>query len=429
MFAANYAATGKAQALIYCHNLRVLFRGFVNSVSIARSSGSRSASFLSRDFVPSGTANGRGRSGKVLALDPLLSVLVLLLIAFGLVMVYSATGVAVGERYGDPLIFVRKQGIAVLIGFVLFAICYFTPLQALRRFAPYALALAIFCALLPIIPGIGIKVGGAHRWAGIGPVRLQTGEFAKLFSIIFLAGYFARNEARVRLFVPGLVIPFLMLTPVFIGLLAQPDFGSCAVIALVTVTIGCGAGIRLRYLFLGGVALAVIAAMLIWFEPYRARRIVSFLSPMEDAAGHGYQLIQSLIAVGSGELTGVGLGSSQQKLFFLPAAHTDFIFALICEELGFLGALGLLGAFALFFLRGFRIANQLAGSTFEFCLALGITSLVIIPALLNVGVVIGLLPTKGLVLPLVGYGGSAVMMYLAALGFLFQLARLRLGRG
>lgn len=401
----------------------------MNTVSVKRSTRATESSFLSRDFVPQGGSNTTRNMAMTLALDPILSALVLLLIAFGLLMVYSATGVAVGERYGDPLMFVRKQAIAVLIGFVLFAICYVIPVAAIKRVAPYALALAIFCAVLPIIPGLGLKVGGAHRWVGLGPLRIQTGEFAKLFAIVFVAGYYSRNEASLRSFVSGLLIPFAMLTPVFIGLLAQPDFGSCAVIALVTVAIGCGAGIKLRFMAFAVLALAIIAGLLIWMEPYRAKRIVSFLSPMDDASGSGYQLIQSLIAVGSGEISGVGLGASQQKLFFLPAAHTDFIFALICEELGFIGAVGLISAFTLFFVRGFKIAARLSASTFEFCLALGITSLVIIPALLNVGVVIGLLPTKGLVLPLVGYGGSAVMMYLAALGLLFQLARLRVGRG
>lgn len=401
----------------------------MKALTINRASRQPESSFLARDFVPAGGSPSAQRNVKMLALDPVLSVLVLLLLAFGLLMVYSATGVAVGDRYGDPLVFVRKQSAAVLIGLLFFAGTYFTPISSIKKIAPYALALAIFCAVLPLIPGLGIKAGGAHRWAGFGPLRVQTGEFAKLFSIIFVAGYYARNETTLRNFVVGLLIPFAMLTPVFVGLLAQPDFGSCAVIALVTVAIGCGAGIRLRYLVFGMLALSVIAGLLIWLSPYRARRVVSFLSPMENASGSGYQLIQSLIAVGSGEISGVGLGASQQKLFFLPAAHTDFIFALICEELGFVGAIGLIAAFSLFFIRGFKIAGRLAGSTFEFCLALGITSLVIVPALLNVGVVIGLLPTKGLVLPLVGYGGSAVMMYMAALGMLFQLARLRVGRG
>jgi cell division protein FtsW len=396
------------------------------------SKAAKPVSFIAQDWAASGAnsktsggaafASGSVRVGSHKFLDPVLTALVLILISFGLLMVYSATGVAVGEKYGDSLIFVRKQAIACIIGFGLFALTYFFSLEKLRRFAPYALAIAICCAVLPLLPGIGAKVGGASRWLIVGPVRLQTGEFAKLFSVIFLAGYYSRNELNLHKFTVGLLAPFLMLTPVFIGLLAQPDFGSCAVIALVAITMGCAAGIKLRYLIIGTVVLAVLGGLLIWLEPYRAKRVVSFLSPTEDASGSGYQLIQSLIAVGTGELTGVGLGASQQKLFFLPAAHTDFIFALICEELGFIGAMALLSAFLIFLLRGFKIASNHYSHTFEFTLAVGITTLVILPALLNIGVVIGVLPTKGLVLPLVGYGGSAVMMYLAALGLLFQLA-------
>ncbi len=386
-------------------------------------------SFLSKDWVSSGRPGpersfGHSRIQKPLfAFDPLLTTLVLLLSCFGLLMVYSATGVGVGEKYGDPLMFVRKQFFATLTGLLAFFFFYLLPVEKLKKLAPYALAIAICCAVLPIIPGIGAKVGGASRWLVLGPLRLQTGEFAKLFCVLFVAGYYARNEKSLDKFTAGLFVPFALLGPVFIGLLSQPDFGSTAVIALVSIVIGCAAGIRIRYLIIGTVVLSIMAALLIWLEPYRAKRVVSFLSPMEDASGSGYQLVQSLIAVGTGELTGVGLGASQQKLFFLPAAHTDFIFALVCEELGFIGAITLLSAFLIFLARGFKIAMNHAGSTFEYCLAVGITALIIIPALLNMGVVIGVLPTKGLVLPLVGYGGSAVIMYFSALGILFQLAR------
>lgn len=404
---------------LYYYRFQILV--FIQGFSVAVTD-----SFLSRDWVNhnSNKSFGSSRIQKpIMSLDPILTALVLILSCFGLLMVYSATGVAVGEKYGDSLIFVRKQFFATLIGVLAFVCLYLTPLEKIKRFAPYALAIAIFCAIVPLIPGLGTKVGGASRWLVLGPLRLQTGEFAKLFAVMFVAGYYARNEKNLHQFSTGLMIPFALLTPVFIGLLSQPDFGSTAVIALVTIVIGCAAGIKIRYLVIGGLVLSVLAAMLIWLEPYRVKRVVSFLSPTEDASGSGYQLVQSLIAVGTGELTGVGLGASQQKLFFLPAAHTDFIFALVCEELGFIGAVALLSAFLIFLARGFKIALNHAGSTFEFCLATGVTALIILPALLNMGVVIGVLPTKGLVLPFVGYGGSAVIMYFAALGILFQLAR------
>jgi cell division protein FtsW len=241
--------------------------------------------------------------------------------------------------------------------------------------------------------------------------------------VIFLAGYFARNEGSIGDVINGVLKPFLLLGCIAVPLLMQPDFGSTAVMAVVTFGIAVSLGVKLRWILVGLIAAGGLAAILVAVSPYRMMRIVSFLSPTADSSGKGYQLIQSLIAVGTGELTGVGLGGSQQKLFFLPAAHTDFIFAVIAEELGFVGCLGVIVAFLVFLWRGLLLASRLADDTFACGLAVGLTLLIVAPAFLNMGVVLGLLPTKGMVLPLVGYGGSSLISSLFGVGLLLALSR------
>jgi cell division protein FtsW len=238
-----------------------------------------------------------------------------------------------------------------------------------------------------------------------------------------MAGFFARHESRIPSFIHGIVKPFLLVGMVAALLLMQPDFGSSAVIIVVVLAMALASGVRLGYMGLCSVVVALILGILVAISPYRMMRVVSFLSPFSDASGKGYQLIQSLIAVGSGEVWGVGLGSSQQKLFFLPAAHTDFIFAVISEELGFVGGLCIIAAFLVILWRGLLLAKGVRGDTFLFALAVGLTMMIVAPALLNVGVVIGVLPTKGMVLPLVGYGGSSLMACMAVVGLLIGIKR------
>jgi cell division protein FtsW len=206
-------------------------------------------------------------------------------------------------------------------------------------------------------------------------------------------------------------------------LLLQPDFGSSAVIIVVVLSMALASGVRLAHMGLCTVAVVVVLGLLVAISPYRMMRIVSFLSPFADASGKGYQLIQSLIAVGTGQVWGVGLGGSQQKLFFLPAAHTDFIFAVISEELGLVGGLVVIVAFLVILWRGLLLAKSVRGDTFLFALAVGLTMMIVAPALLNVGVVVGVLPTKGMVLPLVGYGGSSLMACMAVVGLLIGIKR------
>lgn len=353
---------------------------------------------------------------------PLLAVTVSLVI-LSLVMVYSTTAIMSQEKYGDGLFFVRKQALAAGVGLLLVWICSRVPLSFVRKISPYLYIGCVVLLVLPLIPGIGDSAGGAKRWVYLGSFRFQPVELIKLCFTVFLAGYFSRHESSIDSFVDGLAKPLGLAGAIGVLLLLQPDFGSASVLAIVTLAMATASGARLRYLFICGLGLAACMALMIYISPYRMSRVVGFLSPFSDASGKGYQLIQSLIAVGTGQVVGVGLGASQQKLFYLPAAHTDFIFAVIAEELGFLGCLVVIALFFIFLWRGLRLARRFSRDTFSFSLAIGLTCLIVVPAFLNMGVVLGLLPTKGLVLPLVGYGGSSLIASLAAVGLLLALAR------
>lgn len=355
--------------------------------------------------------------------DVVLLAVTLVLVGMSILMVYSTTGVAAQEKFGDAMLYVRRQGVAALVGLILMSLCALIDTGRLRKLSPWFLIFSLIFLALPFIPGLGIAAGGARRWIYVAGFRFQPGEFVKLFVVLYFAGFFWRHENRLATFAQGVLKPLLLLSVFGAGFLMQPDFGSAAIVALVTLCMASVVGVRLRWIFLGGAALSASMAAAIWLSPYRMSRVLSFLSPWSDASGRGYQLIQSLIAVGSGQLSGVGLGGSQQKLFFLPAAHTDFIFAVIGEELGFVGCIAVLFLFILFLWRGFVLAEKLADDSFAFALAVGLTLLIFLPAVLNVGVVTGLLPTKGLVLPLIGYGGSSLVSALAAVGLLLGLGR------
>ncbi len=356
-------------------------------------------------------------------LDTVLVITTVLLVGFGLLMVYSTTGVTAQERYNDSWYFTKRQLFSALIGLMLMFVLSHVKIDFLRKISPYLFIVSIFLLLLPLIPGLSERSGGASRWIKVAGLRFQPVEFVKVAFVVFLAGYFARHQEQIGSFMQGIVKPFLIVGLVGGLLLAQPDFGSSAIIASVAVCMALAAGVKLRDVFSCLVGLTLLAATLVICSPYRMTRVLAFTAPWADASGKGYQLIQSLIAIGSGHISGVGLGAGQQKLFFLPAAHTDFIFAVIAEELGFIGCLVSIILFVLFLWRGLALAVNLAEDAFSFTLAIGLTGLIVVPAMLNIGVVTGLLPTKGLVLPLIGYGGSSMVACLCAIGLLLALTR------
>ncbi len=358
-----------------------------------------------------------------LLVDGYLVATALLLSAFSLVMLYSTTGIFSSDRFGDPLFFVKKQGAALFVGVVAMYFASKVPVRIYERVSPVLFPIALFLLILPLIPGIGDAAGGARRWVALGPIRFQPGEPVKLLFIIFMAGYLARQQQLLAEFVSGVFKPLFLVGSVGVLYLAQPDFGSMAVLTTVTIAMTAAAGMRLRYLGFAILFIALAFSLLVFISPYRLSRVLSFMTPWSDASGRGYQLIQSLIAIGTGQVYGVGLGESQQKLFFLPAAHTDFIFAVIAEELGFVGCVAVVFLFLVILWRGVKVARKVASDTFRFSLAVGLTLLIIVPAFLNMGVVTGLLPTKGLVLPLIGYGGSSLITSLSGLGVLLSIAR------
>lgn len=365
-----------------------------------------------------------GENNDQRAVDRLLLLSTLALLALSILMVYSATAVVSQEQFGDATVLLRAHILHIFVGiggFVFFTVC--DP-DRLRRLAIPLLFIGYAMLLLLLIPGVGHLAGGAQRWFALGPLRFQPGELVKLIFVIYFASYISRHNQQMLRFVPGTFVPCLLLMLAAGLLLLQPDFGSTVILLSVVF---CQLLLASRLLHLAGVGLAggCVLALLVFISPYRMQRVLSFLDPFSHPSSSGYQLIQSLIAVGSGGTTGAGLGAGKQKLFYLPAAHTDFIYAVIAEELGLAGGLAVLGVFLVIAYRGLSIAHRLSEDFFLSSLALGCTLLIVLPALLNMGVVLGLLPTKGMVLPLVAYGGTAMVVDLATMGVLVRLSRMR----
>lgn len=347
----------------------------------------------------------------------------LALLSISILMVYSTTAITSYDLYGSSAAIIQKHLFFILLGFGGLYISLRLEPELLYRAAPYLLISVFFALVLVLIPGLGVRAGGAARWLALGPLRIQPGETAKLAVMIYMATYIGRHHERMFKFGPGVIVPACVLGLFALLLLREPDFGSTAVIAAV-MFFQLTTASRLRHLVGCGIAGAGAAALLIATSPYRMKRFETFLNPFEQSATSGYQLIQSLIAVGSGGITGTGLGEGHQKLHYLPAAHTDFIFAVIAEELGLLGALVIISLFLIIAWRGFVIARRLSGDAFLCALSVGSTTLIVLPAMLNIAVVCGMLPTKGMVLPLVAYGGTAMIIYLFTVGLLLRLSRI-----
>jgi cell division protein FtsW len=345
------------------------------------------------------------------------------LAGLGVVMVFNASYFFAQDRYGDPLLFFRKHLTALAVGALLLMAVSQVRLEWFERLAHPLLLCCMAALLLVLIPGIGVSHGGARRWIGLGPFNIQPAEFAKTAVVLYLARSISRKQDRMAMFTAGILPHVLLVGVCVLCVAAQPDFGTAAILVLVLVLMLYGGGARALHLIGLGVAALPLIAYEVIHAPYRWRRIVAFLDPWAYSHDLGFQLVQSLIAFGSGGLTGIGLGESKQKMFFLPEAHTDFIFALIGEELGVLGAVAVLGLFAVLGLRGFRIALR-HPDPFASLLAFGLTLLILLEAVVNVGVVVGLLPTKGLALPFLSYGGSALMGTLVQIGILAGLSRM-----
>lgn len=359
--------------------------------------------------------------------DKWLLLVVLLLILIGLTAVYSSTSVIspdIVEKYRkkgvelSQFVFVKKQLFTILLGAITMFIAYKVPLEYIKKMAVPLLVISLVCLLL-VFTSLGLSAGGARRWIKVWPSTFQPSELVKLSMVIFLSKYMT-----MQFYKKGGVLPFLIpvgIMGVFQAVfIKQPDFGAVMSLAVLTMSMLYLSGIKLRYLFSLGVLGIPIVAKLI-SEPYRWKRIVAFLDPWKDAQGSGFQLVQSFIALGSGGLAGVGLGEGRQKLSFLPEIHTDFIFSLIGEEIGFIGAISVATLFFILFVKGILIARKTA-DPFHYYLASGISFMIAIQALINFAVVTGMVPTKGIPLPFISYGGSSLVVSMTAVGLLLNVS-------
>ena len=357
---------------------------------------------------------------KRLAYDRVLFVLILGLVTFGLVMVFSASAVISMERYHDPYYFLMRQGMGVALGMMLMLMAMRYDYRKLKNPLIVYAAMCVSVFLLGLVQLLD-RAHNTHRWIRLGFLSFQPSEFAKLTAILFTAFYLESRMKQVNeLRTFGPVAAYVA---VLAGLIVfEPDLGTTIAIALVVMVMLYSAGIRMRYVGYTAVASLPVLYMLVFHVHYRRERILAFLHPWRDAQGVGFQIVQSLIAVGTGGITGLGLMKGKQKLFFLPEPHTDFIFAVICEELGLLGAIALLAAFVVYLQRGLRIVRG-APDTFGKLLAVGITSMVVLQALINISVVTGIIPNKGIPLPFISYGSSSMIVMLAASGVLLNLSQ------
>jgi cell division protein FtsW len=353
--------------------------------------------------------------------DLVLLFLTLALIGIGLVMLYSSSSIMAQERFGDSMYFVKRQIVFALVGLAVLIVSKNLPYVLYRRLVYVILGVTLLGLIIVLLPQVGHRVGGARRWLRFGPISIQPAEFAKLALIIYISYSAAKKKERLRELSVGYA-PHLLVSAVFIGLVVmQPDLGTAITFAVLTFLLLFVAGVRLRYLLATGLAVTPLLALAIAQKGYRWERLLAFLNPWRDPSDTSFQLLHSLLALGSGGPLGVGLGSGQQKLFYLPEPHTDFILAVIGEETGILGVSIVLLLYALLIYQGVKIALR-APDRFGTYLASGLTLAVGLQAFINCAVVMGLLPTKGLPLPFISYGGSSLLTNLLAMGILMNIS-------
>jgi len=356
-------------------------------------------------------------------LDPILLIAFISLLSIGVVMVASSSISVADRNFSNPFYYLQRQLVFVFIGLAASLVVFKIRLVQWEKSGVALLIFALFLLLLVLVPGIGKTVNGSTRWLPLGVFNLQVSELVKLFLVIYVAGYLVRHGDEVRQSLWGFLKPMLMVGLAGLLLLIEPDFGATVVIMGSVLAMTFLAGARFVQ-FISFVSLFACAAMLLVVtSPYRMQRLVSFANPWADPFDSGFQLTQSLIAIGTGGWFGTGLGGSVQKLFYLPESHTDFLFAVLSEELGFVGVTVVVMLFATIFYRAFKIAAQAesAGNYFAAYMAYGIGIWLTMQAIINMGVNMGLLPTKGLTLPLMSYGGSSLIVSCAAIGLLFRI--------
>jgi cell division protein FtsW len=355
--------------------------------------------------------------------DGVLLCTLIALISIGFLAVASSSIVLAEQSFGAPFYFTIHQFIHILLGIFLLLLAWHIPLSFWQSQARWLLLLSAFLLTIVFIPGVGRTFNGATRWIFIGPISIQGSEVAKLSMIIYFAYYIARFKSTIKHDFITFLKPMILLSIICILLLLEPDFGACVVITSCAMTLLFMSGAPWRW-FLSIICLVGLAfAGLIASAPYRLERLTSFLNPWADQFDSGYQLTQALIAFGRGSLFGVGLGSSIQKQFYLPEAHSDFVFAIIAEETGLVGSIVVLLLYALFGYRAFKVSMAASeqNQTFGSLIACGIGLWITLQAFINIGVNSGLLPTKGLTLPLISAGGSSMLIIFVAIGLLLRV--------
>lgn len=358
-----------------------------------------------------------------LRLDPGLLGIVLTLLCGGIVILASASITIADNAVGEPFYYVERQLVAALIGTLAGTVCLYVPMRFWQGLSPLLLLAGLALLVLVLVPGFGHEANGARRWVRIGFMNLQVSEPARLCFFVYLAGYVVRRQKALRESFAGFLRPMLVLSLACGLLLSEPDFGAAIVLMATALVVLFVAGARIRdFLVFFSLAIAAMITLAVT-SPYRLKRLTGFLDPWADPYDSGFQLTQSLIAIGRGEWFGVGLGDGVQKLFYLPEAHTDFVFAVFAEEFGLLGSLVLIALFLALLWRVFRLAKRAANSErfFEAYLATGLGTWLGLQAFINVGVNMGLLPTKGLTLPLISYGRSSLIVTMAAIGLLLRI--------
>ncbi len=354
--------------------------------------------------------------------DQILQITAYSLLALGMTMIFISSTVMAQSQYNDAYYFIKRQGMYALLGLMCLLLGRAIDYHNYKRWVYPIILLSLFSLLLVFVPGIGGKVRGAARWLRLGPLTLQPSEFAKLAVVLFLAYSLARKQEKMKYFAIGF-LPHMVVAGLFIALiLKEPDFGTSVTLLIIVFTMLFVGGTRLTHILLAMSACIPLGVLMVLRDPKKFARVLSFMDPWKHGQDVGYQLKQALLAIGSGGLWGLGPGQSRAKLFYLPDCHTDFILAIFSEEMGFLGVLLVLSLFTIIICRGLRLSLK-APDTFGSYLALGLTLMIGLPALINMGVVSGILPTKGLSLPFLSYGGSGLLVNLLAVGILLNISR------
>ena len=354
-------------------------------------------------------------------LDWILLVCTILLVGFGILMVYSASYYSAELTYGDPMFFAKKQIVGAVIGFVGLIVCSFINYNKLLKLKWPAIIISVVLLALVFIPGLGITNYGATRWINLGVTTMQPSEIAKFGFVIFASAYLAKNYNKVKKFtgilpviIAGGVICFLIIL--------EPNMSITICVALTMIVMLIIGGAKFKHFLLIGIAMVVLAVALVLMEPYRLKRLLAFLDPWSSAQDEGFQLVQSLYAVGSGGWFGVGLFNSRQKYLFLPFAESDFIFSIIAEEFGFVGCVLLCLVYLVIILRGLKIAKN-ATNRFGCYLATGVVTIIAIQLVMNIAVVTGSIPPTGLPLPFISAGSTSLLVFMSAIGVVLNVDR------